>query len=612
MPARYPAPPPQDTPTFWEELTRVGKGIGQSFVDTSRAGLLGYQQALTGYTPEGEAVGSVLPLRYEEGTGKVTGFATPRLLEVWNTAGGPAGSLGAGVRTGVKRAADTEHELLQSGLLDWAREPHRVSDNVTGTFDPTDDVPLLYKGKGPKDWTPEDFEAVGNELGVERLGPASPAKTYHYSDGGTFDIPGGLTGKFTYYDMLSMKAAGIDASRVPQDIGVKLQKKMVRSVGAAGDPTPEQTWAGLAFGMTSPNQPLTANELAMSRLRINSPEDLDRIANMVPWKVGDEVPKEVRLAASADMKRQLGLAKAEEGGIGAGGTIDYTRLAEMAQLFKEDPDWFKKAPGEHWSRVVERVASQVPGFSTKTGTFGLVWQNPEHAAISAIDRHMANIFKDVLFENPEARQAFEDRALALWNKKHPSKAKNRVEDMPPGELGYQLLQELSKKSRPKLRTAKGDISLNLPEHLQTTKWLREPEKVELIGENYKRALEANEQLAKEHGLHLFASQWYLWDRMRRRVEPHENMFPGLERIPRPSPDQLKEANVAHLKSGHKSSTKEMVGEEGMFQLKPTRPGGDPSKYAYFGIAPPGGLLSAATGEEATPEEALSLRGLLAR
>ena len=79
--------------------------------------------------------------------------------------------------------------------------------------------------------------------------------------------------------------------------------------------------------------------------------------------------------------------------------------------------------------------------------------------------------------------------------------------------------------------------------------------MKVMPRDYKRALADNAKHAEEHGLGLFSSQWMQWDRMRRRLEPHENMMPGLENLPAPSLEQLKRASAAHTRTGHKTYTK---------------------------------------------------------
>ncbi|WP_368414702.1 hypothetical protein [Falsiroseomonas sp.] len=102
-----------------------------------------------------------------------------------------------------------------------------------------------------------------------------------------------------------------------------------------------------------------------------------------------------------------------------------------------------------------------------------------------------------------------------------------------------------------------------------------------------------------------------WDRIRRRLEPHENMFPGLERIPAMSREQLRAVDAEHSASGHKNYTKvdaqgrkmrdipdDEIGD-GVF-LQPTRLRPNPARFGYFtsaGALPLGGLATAQADRE---------------
>ena len=78
-----------------------------------------------------------------------------------------------------------------------------------------------------------------------------------------------------------------------------------------------------------------------------------------------------------------------------------------------------------------------------------------------------------------------------------------------------------------------------------------------------------------------------WDRIRRRLEPHENMFPGLEKLPAPSKEQLQGVLDQMTESGHKDYTKvPQMGSEGIdMRLNPTRPYLNPAAGAYFNREP---------------------------
>ena len=75
------------------------------------------------------------------------------------------------------------------------------------------------------------------------------------------------------------------------------------------------------------------------------------------------------------------------------------------------------------------------------------------------------------------------------------------------------------------------------------------------------------------------SQWFEWDRIRQRFEPHENMFPGLSRMPAPSKRQLDIPMEAHLETGHRSY------EYGpTCRMNPTKKSTrSPSEFGYLGV-----------------------------
>ncbi len=452
--------------------------------------------------------------------------------------------------------------------------------NKTGV-NVADDGTLTFNGKQIEEWTPTDFKNAGKEMGIKRLGPGSKPQEFKLTDGTPFNIPGGLKGKFTYYDMLQMKADGIDASKIPEKLHVEIQKKMSRSL-SMDKLSDEQVWAGLVFGMTSPNNPLFPNQLAMSRLR--GKDAIDELANSITWKFGDDVDPAVREAADKEIAAKFNLNAGDKGGLGVRGTANYTRVAEMAQMFKENPKFFRRKKNEVWQDFAERIFSQIAGLSSKTGTFGVVFQDPLVAGISAIDRHMARLFQDKILSKPKDRIAWQKRAIDLFNERNKGKGipeAKTMHDLSDGHIGELILSEVGKTSSPKFRLASGEINPKLPEKFRETDWIKEPKQVEMMGAQYKAALQANQVEAMKHGLGIFSSQWMLWDKIRRRLEPHENMFPGLEKMPRPSVEQARKANVVHKESGHKDNTKELV--DGEQKLKPTKPIRNPSGMAYFSL-----------------------------
>jgi hypothetical protein len=556
-----------------------------------------YSENLTGTGNTGVGVADFVPvlgagLGVDEGTSQVgqglgamaRGQVGSGLLDVGLGSAVTAASFIPGIGMVARRGAKAATQGRK------ASEPA-----VTGTKDATANVPVTMAGKNPSEWTPDEWKQFGEMHGVQNLGPLTPTKIIKDDNGRKIEIPGGLEGKFTYYDLLHLKSQGIDASQLPEATHAKLQQKMARSLQAAeGDKG--QVWSGLAFGMTSPNNPLFPNQLAMSRLRSSDPAELDRLASFIDWAPGSpSVDTARRRAADAAIANAYGLSAGSAGGLGVRGTQDYTNLAELAALYRQNPEWFAKRSSEGWDDLAERTFSQLRGLSGKTGSFGVVFQDPLNAQISAMDRHMASIAGNRIFAGKADTKAFQDRALSLYNRNNADKAVKKFDQLPHAFVQSQMLNELGKHPNPLLRVldrATSDRVLNpqVPERLRSEGWLAEPEKVEVFGDNYRRALAVNAEHAGEYGLGVFPSQWMQWDRKRRRLEPHENMFPGLEKLPRMSVDQLRAVDDVHRTAGFKNYTKENVNPEtGDFRLKPTQPVSNPSRLGYFSLVPALGL-----------------------
>jgi len=77
------------------------------------------------------------------------------------------------------------------------------------------------------------------------------------------------------------------------------------------------------------------------------------------------------------------------------------------------------------------------------------------------------------------------------------------------------------------------------------------------------------------------------------------MFPGLEKLPRMSVEQLKTPNKTHMYTGHKSASK-VKRDDGSVRLKPTQFMDNPADFAYFSnpapLAPFGAIPAAREDE----------------
>jgi hypothetical protein len=520
--------------------------------------------------------------------------------------------------------------------------PRRASFEAQGvTRDENGNI--FFKGKEPKDWSPKDFEDYGKAFGVQNLGPLSPIVEVP-SDvaGAVARIPGGLDGKFTYYDLLWLKANPVDVAKLPETTHAKLTAKLASTMA----PTPGDKVASfnsIVFGMLSPNAPLLPNEMGQARLRFGSMDEIRKFSELYP---SNPTPENLK-ALNERFKRQLGFIAAGKGGLGIPITADITNIANAARLFVKNPDFFVKRPNESWANFVDKLTTQVKGFGTKTGSFGSVWQDPFNASISAMDRHMARIFGQELLGNPELRKRFDgivvDRFNSLLTKakdvssrfnrklKTAEAAQARIEEKNKGndELIKQLKAASQKKiakikadmaseldalpdpsatkantiddvlgqaeiygvdrvqkfvneavfaamgsRKATLLAKKGGINPNAPEHIKGIDWIETPADFQVMSDAYRSALEINERRAGELGIAVFPAQWTLWDRIRQRVEPHEVMFPGLEKLPALNDRQLADAYNANKVAGY-MSTPEAGRKWKRSQID------SPSRLAYF-------------------------------
>jgi hypothetical protein len=520
--------------------------------------------------------------------------------------------------------------------------PRRASFEAQGvTRDESGNI--FFKGKEPKDWTPTEFEEYGKAFGVPNLGPLSEIANIP-SDvaGNPARIPGGLEGKFTYYDLLWLKANPVDVANLPETTHAKLTAKLASTMA----PTPGEkvsSFNSIVFGMLSPNAPLLPNEMGQSRLRFGSMEDVRKFADLYPENPTKENLKEL----NQRLKKELGFISAGKGGLGIAITADISNIVNAARLFTKNPDFFVKKANESWADFVDKLTTQVKGFGTKTGSFGSVWQDPLKASISAMDRHMARIFGQELLGNPELRKRFEgivvDRFNSMLKKsKEATSAFNRR--LKNAEEKGKRIEEINKDDPKTLKTLKaknqkkidkikaemastldslpdptatkaktiddvlaqaqiygadrvqkfvneavfaamgsrkatllakkGGINPNAPEYIKSVDWVETPKNFQVMSDSYRSALEINERRANELGVAVFPAQWTLWDRIRGRVEPHEVMFPGLEKLPALNDRQLGEAQKANKAAGY--GTTPEAGEKWK-----RRQIDSPSRLAYF-------------------------------
>ena len=500
-----------------------------------------------------------------------------------------------------KRLEQAQKDLGDNVYLDPEKE-------VTGSFRVKDDIPLTFRGKEPYQWTAEDLAAFEAKFGQAGDLQYSPKTTQRLQDDGTrtmlqrlqdsdeVQYPAGFDGKYSLGDQYRILAEGLDPNRMPADDYWAMQTKKVASVDPEnyrGGLTDNQVYNALMFGLTSPNNPLDPNLMAVNRLRATSPEDVSFMADQIPWnysnkserlkeltkdwkpkkfkdvaaskksgktkmntywvdgdgnpvrafgklqeyrktKEGDNRETVIKAQYSSKIQDAFGLQAEGRGGIGAGGSAVYTNLAEFAQMFRDNPQFFRQRADEDWVDYTQRLSAQMEGLGYKTASMADVWTSPAAAQIAPVDRHMARMMTD---KTP----SWQEEMVKQWNAKNPNKVSTYEElQQTRGGRGFISENAMNYAYMPKqsmtYRMASGELNPRLPEKVRDTQFFTDPEKVEIIPERYAEVIRNIGQVRP--GQEIFPSQWGTWDLIRKRNAPHQVMNPAIENYPRMSSDQM--------------------------------------------------------------------------
>ena len=500
-----------------------------------------------------------------------------------------------------KRLEQAQKDLGDNVYLDPEKE-------VTGSFRVKDDIPLTFRGKEPYQWNAEDLAAFEAKFGQAGDLQYSPKTTQRLQDDGTrtmlqrlqdsdeVQYPAGFDGKYSLGDQYRILAEGLDPNRMPVDDYWAMQTKKVASVDPEnyrGGLTDNQVYNALMFGLTSPNNPLDPNLMAVNRLRATSPEDVSFMADQIPWnysnkserlkeltkdwkpkkfkdvaaskksgktkmntywvdgdgnpvrafgklqeyrktKEGDNRETVIKAQYSSKIQDAFGLQAEGRGGIGAGGSAVYTNLAEFAQMFRDNPQFFRQRADEDWVDYTQRLSAQMEGLGYKTASMADVWTSPAAAQIAPVDRHMARMMTD---KTP----SWQEEMVKQWNAKNPNKVSTYEElQQTRGGRGFISENAMNYAYMPKqsmtYRMASGELNPRLPEKVRDTQFFTDPEKVEIIPERYAEVIRNIGQVRP--GQEIFPSQWGTWDLIRKRNAPHQVMNPAIENYPRMSSDQM--------------------------------------------------------------------------
>jgi hypothetical protein len=413
--------------------------------------------------------------------------------------------------------------------------------------------------KPVQEMTPEELEAFGGEYGVDtRLTPMETV--VDEGTGREWQLPGGLDrGKpLTVTDAAYIKSQAIDPNEMSPEFQARLQEKMLDATTPEPG-APFEMFNRMMLAQQSSNTPLLGNEFLAMRMRVRTPEDLDRLADQIDWEPGAKVPKSKRAEAEKRIAEAYGIGAGKTGGMGLRSSPDLSALAEMAKLYRKNPDWFEMKPNESWVHYAERMMATQQGLSMKTASFGTVWRDPGKAEISAMDRHMARKFMPEILDDPKLGPEFKRDAIKLWNEQNPDK---KVRTFPQLQkkagdkwVYDRVIEVVSSPTKTKYRDTKGNIRDVVPEHLRDLPIDPPGGQVTFMSPYYRKMLESNSKSAHELGLSVFGEQWRLWDRIRRGIEPHEAMHRDAQKLPPMTAPELMTALRTQKQAGF--STPEM-------------------------------------------------------
>ena len=474
---------------------------------------------------EAERRGTLIPVAMPEGK-----FAIPQRFikgELERASKTPTGDMLLNeIMLGIMKREGKKGAAVRSGYAAITFEPMETrawSPNVPLTIEPDIMKYQLFRGKPLYECSMEELEAWGAENGIPNFGPLSPMQKV-----GDVDIPGGLDGTFTYMDLMYLKRAAIDPNTIPEPERVRLYTKLADTHTNPATMTEEErqvkVFNDMAFAILSAQNSLFDNELAAYLVRARDRSDIEALAALGGEKGA---------AMSAVKSKKLSLAVKDN-------QFDY--VARMARLWLKDPSWFLMKPGESEEVYSTRMASVVPGLGTKTSMFGAVWQNPRYSMAMAIDRHMVRLMWDRVFSPKEQEDILHEFSLQYQK---DNKLNSRVdfatieeatEAIGRDEVVEQIVSKHIKAERKTL------TSKQAPAFVKDIVWVEVPEHVYFPSAKYLKALEIGKNEVRKMGLEgtmgIFVYQWMAWDMARGVVEPHEAVFPGMNKAPKMPSAQL--------------------------------------------------------------------------
>ena len=426
-------------------------------------------------------------------------------------------------------------------------------------------------------------------------------------------IPGGFDGPpMTLADQAKISAQAIDYNTLDPQLALDIHKRLVQSVDPGANPSDLELMNRLGFGITSGNAPITKNLVEWAQLRPRSTAEVSEWAGYSPVGPSGQIPGGANPMNTA-INEAYGVQASGRGGTGVANTANRQYVSDLAKMMESNPDFFRRMPNEPEAQYVERLMNQVRGLGPKTGSLGFAMVEPQTSNISAIDRHIADLTREAVKNNPATKSIYEQQMLNAYNLGQPKKnqrktyaaARKLAGDNADVIEAEKFREVVSSPSSTKFIDAKtGQMRSTVPPHLANLPFY-EPEFAQTIGPMYSEALSQIQQGGQKRGIGGFSNQWYDWDYQRSRAEPHAALNPMATSMNRMTPEEYKLVRDTFSQAGAMQTRKDPATGR-LIPLKPTQDYrkliyGSADPYALVGAGAAGagglGLLSMMQDEE---------------
>lgn len=422
---------------------------------------------------------------------------------------------------------------------------------------------------------------LGEQLAVETVDTAK----------GAFALPGGIAAfdnpaPYNIIDEVIIASQPDEVvAALPGEIRVKMHAKMTASKAIDMQDT-AAVLNRVMFAALSPRRNLSSNAALYQILRVRNMDDVNAFVSRWGKKI-KTVNYRKEGALGREIAKEFGLPT-DKLGI-ASQLVTAGRIMVFAA---ENPEFFKLKPGETMLEFGERL-TLLKGAGLKVGVFAAEMMDTAAMSVGAIDSQMSiAIFRwadskglaDQLIRELDAIGTAEAKQfLTGGTDRYLDDAGNVVTEEVQGMI--KVLEDLRAGREPKgmnasgNRVALGKKGIAKADVPQTTKdavsqlpeWAKAngtPDIKTLTNSSFEVMIKYMNEMANDWGKTIYPGldklsgaqkQWFIWDITRQQIEPHFWLHRSVDKMAKPSPDQIKRALGSIQKAGGTQRTKGFAG-----------------------------------------------------